>query len=340
MPLHRRLLNRCCHTAHGRCYARSLPRNASAAATANPSAGPFSCRHRRCHILAPMGLGGGGAVDVPWRRIDKRDVSRTERKRRMSSDTYYDSQSGRHVPVHDETKIAAYLRCGAGFRECLTTAGASGMAGVIVKLPQKSTENEEDGISALLRSLASNMGNEKSTIFSRLPPAALRNNPLETVPANINLCFEYEEGEDIHATIAASGLRDFSIGIFDPTYYRDEDPITVASRVANAIDASAEGGGGSYVSNILLDPDAASGKIEGDFDPDDLVRLCEELSYLDVTGPTVKSRMVVAAVNKDQLEECLGMGISKFIVGDNEGRSLDMLMNAVEEQGKELVLDV
>lgn len=88
-------------------------------------------------------------------------------------------------------------------------------------------------------------------------------------------------------------------------------------------------GGGDY---ILLSPEV--------FDSDDscadaMVQLCEELSYLDVEGATIKSRLLVSAMTDDQLEECLMMGISKYIVADETG--LDMLRSIVEEQGKQLI---
>ena len=66
-----------------------------------------------------------------------------------------------------------------------------------------------------------------------------------------------------------------------------------------------------------------------------MIQLCEELSYLDVEGATIKSRLLVSAMTDDQLEECLMMGISKYIVADETG--LDMLRSIVEEQGKQLI---
>ena len=83
---------------------------------------------------------------------------------------------------------------------------------------------------------------------------------------------------------------------------------------------------------------------------DELVQLCEELSYLDVPGSTIKSRLVVSALSSDQLEECLQMGITKYVIDYNDNNSddgsdsvesrLNMLRDAVEENGKELVLNV
>ena len=70
------------------------------------------------------------------------------------------------------------------------------------------------------------------------------------------------------------------------------------------------------------------------------------MTYLDVPGSTIKSRLVVSALSGDQLEECLQMGITKYIIdAASDGREsvesrLDMLRDVVEENGKELVLDM
>ena len=83
---------------------------------------------------------------------------------------------------------------------------------------------------------------------------------------------------------------------------------------------------------MIVSPD------DNSVDPDDLRSLCEELSYLDVPGPTVKSRLVVKTMNEEQVEECLQMGISKFLLPDDGGDSLDMIKNTVDSAGKEFHL--
>ena len=67
-------------------------------------------------------------------------------------------------------------------------------------------------------------------------------------------------------------------------------------------------------------------------------------------GSTIKSRLVVSALRSDQLEECLQMGITKYAIdyynnnsdsgSDSVESRLNMLRDAVEENGKELVLNV
>mmetsp|Transcript_3439 Transcript_3439/g.6277 ORF Transcript_3439/g.6277 Transcript_3439/m.6277 type:complete len:213 (-) Transcript_3439:2005-2643(-) len=108
---------------------------------------------------------------------------------------------------------------------------------------------------------------------------------------------------------------------------------------------------------------AASGGIDMDDDDDEdddaLVALCQELAYLDVTGPTMKSRLVVDASSPDQVEECLLMGINKFVLSSSSRSSsssiqtdhhdddmaailmqaqLDWLQTVVQDQGKKLMI--
>ena len=70
------------------------------------------------------------------------------------------------------------------------------------------------------------------------------------------------------------------------------------------------------------------------------------MSYLDVPGPTIKSRLIVSTLNNDQdvIEECLQIGINKYIldisddIDDDLDDRLRGLKDIVEEEGKELIL--
>ena len=119
----------------------------------------------------------------------------------------------------------------------------------------------------------------------------------------------------IQKAMADYGSRT-SIGIFDEKCF-NEDPILVASQIANIIDTT-------LIQQVIVSPD------DNSVDPDDLRSLCEELSYLDVPGPTVKSRLVVKTMNEEQVEECLQMGISKFLLPDDGGDSLDMIKSTAQ----------
>ena len=264
--------------------------------------------------------------------------------------TYYDSQSGQHVSIHDETKITAYSRkddgtvTGAPSPAIWEAAKEMGMAGSIITLPQ---QLQHDFIKSLGSS--SNSNNFLHILTSQYYDLVAKEKQL-LIPPNINLCFEYNNNDSEYiSSNVQSAMANFdgiqtSIGIFNPTYLLDDDPMLVAAQIASIIDTTSEFGG--TISNILVAPitdnDDALSK-SGTCD-DELVQLCEELSYLDVPGSTIKSRLVVSALSSDQLDECLQMGITKYIIDTSDDSKslesrLDMLRDAVEENGKELILE-
>jgi hypothetical protein len=95
-------------------------------------------------------------------------------------------------------------------------------------------------------------------------------------------------------------------------------------------------------------------------DVDDIVQLCEELAYLDVTGPTMKSRLIVDLTHitgcmltndgsssnysnsssggveeaEELVEECMRMGVNKMCVDEAH---VEWLMEMVKERGKTCV---
>lgn len=172
----------------------------------------------------------------------------------------------------------------------------------------------------------------------------------QSFPQTSIFALNNNDGEHISSNVQ-SAMANFdgiqtSIGVFNPSYLLDDDPMLVAAQIASIIDTTSEEFGGT-ISNILVAPitdnDDALSSSNGTCD-DELVQLCEELSYLDVPGSTIKSRLVVSALSSDQLEECLQMGITKYIIDasdDSESveSKLAMLRDAVEESGKELILE-
>jgi len=240
-----------------------------------------------------------------------------------TSHCYYDSQSGRHVPIHDESKITAYYHSehpSASATEILGDAKSLGLAGALVDDDEKNIKDIN----------ASSFG---GTVF--LPSQLVAEEDMQHIAANINVCFEldaYESADDKVATEKEmSGIQRIatgqtSIGLFASKYFSDEvDPVLTASATASLMDNT---GVGDF---ILLS--ALEASYSDDSCADAMIQLCEELNYLDVEGPTIKSRLIVSAMNDDQVEECLMMGINKYIVADETG--LDMLQNIVEEQGKQ-----
>lgn len=239
-----------------------------------------------------------------------------------SHGTYYDSQSGQHVPLIDESQVTAYLRLSrdthGGMAEQIKYATTWGMAGIITTMLSLEDVSE----------FAASWKERTFALFIQLPTLSTTTH-LRSIPSNMNLCFEYTDNAS-HLFHGSS--RRTSIFISDPNYYRYRDPISVASGVANLMDTAAASER-SLISYILLDPPMAE---DPQYCQDEMVRLCEELSYLDVTGPTVKSRLIVSAQHRNSIEECLHIGVSKFIVEDIH--SLEELGEAVKEAGKTLIL--
>ena len=227
------------------------------------------------------------------------------------------------MPIHDEAKITAYYHPSGrpSATKILDHAKSLGLAGALI--------TSGDGRKCIEDIKASSFG---GIVFLSSQLAAEE----DTQHIGANVCFDLDAYENANDKVAfekkMSGIqgiatRQTSIGLFAKKYFSDEvDPVLTASATASLMDNT---GGGDY---ILLSPEV--------FDSDDscadaMVQLCEELSYLDVEGATIKSRLLVSAMTDDQLEECLMMGISKYIVADETG--LDMLRSIVEEQGKQLI---
>jgi len=168
-------------------------------------------------------------------------------------------------------------------------------------------------------------------------------------PKGYNPSFEYKVGnDDTMIRTIKQYKRDVSIGIFNSNIIMNEDPISVAANIANIIDCTSNENETitPYISNILIAPPSdTNDNTTIDCNADDLVRLCEELSYLDVPGPTIKSRLIVSTLNNNEevIEECLQIGINKYILDVSDDmndleRRLKSLRKVIEEEGKELIL--
>ena len=179
--------------------------------------------------------------------------------------------------MHDESKIAAYGYAGRLPTAILDEATNLGLAGALI------LNNVDDMVK--VNSLS-------GTVF------ILSHLVKERVAANnVNVCFEldaYENADDKAAFEKdMSELQRTSIGLFAPKYFTGEvDPVLTASATANLMDNT---GGGEF---ILLTPRVSE---KDDSCGDAMVQLCEELSYLDVEGPTIKSRLIVSAMDDDQV---------------------------------------
>ena len=263
------------------------------------------------------------AIRKRWPSIHVSSSTRCRRRQcsvHTTTDTpshYYDSQSGRHVPIHDESKIAAYYYSAKTPTTILDDVKTLGLANALIL-----NSNVED---------VSKVRSFIGTVF--LSSQLFEEEERADDASNINLCFDLDAYENTDDKAAfeknMSSAAQTSIGLFAPKYFTGEvDPVLTASMTASLMDAT---GDGDFI--VLLPRMTEMDENCGDA----MVQLCEELSYLDVEGPTIKSRLIVSAMDDDQVEECLTMGIRKYFVGDETG--LNMLQQVVEEQGKQLILN-
>lgn len=128
------------------------------------------------------------------------------------------------------------------------------------------------------------------------------------------------------------------------------DPILTASGIATLLDDT--GGGdtvwlGTTPSRTGLNDKNKAMAPMAITDPDRIVALVEELSYLDIPGPTMKSRLIVDLIGllpthaakgmekmaKEAVEEFLSMGLNRFAVRRDR---LEWLQGILKENGKEL----
>ena len=216
--------------------------------------------------------------------IQKRWISRTSTKKNNTPNTYYDSQSGQHVPIHNEHEVSVYLR---GIEDCsiqkvIDATKQYGVSGSILTLTK---EEWMDGIVNDIPSISSTDDN----IYLHIKPELYLTNhhPKESFPeGSYNPCFEYKVGneDDIISTIKQmSTKRDVSIGIFNSNIITDEDPISMSANIANIIDCTTtenenETSTTPYISNILIAPPPSTDTNNTiiDCNADNLVRLCEE----------------------------------------------------------------
>lgn len=242
------------------------------------------------------------------------DGQRT-RMRPFSSKTeyYYDSQSGKHVPVHDETHVNVLVATMVDqdvviSEEQLQAWASQGVSGV--KLNPSSFD-----FTSLTKDLSFP---EHFKLW--IPHGALGDSePVHTDHAVYEVEYDPENKEQTQSTVAdlASANR-WSAIVCDEAAV--SDAMLTASGVATILD---ETKGGDYV--YLAGPES-----------DAIVELAEELSYLDVEGPTLKARMVIDLTRiesepEEGLEECLMMGINKFVIDPDR---LQWVAELVQEQGK------
>ena len=241
-------------------------------------------------------------------------------RRHLSTTTYYDSQSGMHVPVHQENEVSAFVPLTTAETIPSLLRAQHGRIGIRF-LESSETNNNDEEIT--FHSIREAIREATSGEFL-LPSVFLKETDMEEILKHndtATVLFEYSSvaAERLAKDVAACVETSIATGIICPC--GQQDPVEMANGVAQILDDT---GGGTYL------------YVVGD-DSDSILEVCEELSYLDVTGPTLKSRIIVDIANtkpeesEEAVEECLMMGINKFVV---ELDRLDWLGQLVQDQGK------
>lgn len=337
---------------------------------------PISVTSRR---IAHQALRSSNTRLEPASRVSTAEAGaagRTAVRRRLS--TYYDSQSGLHLPVHDETKIRLYLDVRGGYcdRNTTTPTGEDGDGGgprrplVPYGLIRDRTEADEvaetlgewtgRGIHGAvlppiefprdvrnLRTLAAVSPHHFSFLIDggggggfggAAAEVPSQSSSSSSSSATFSKTVRYgRRGGGFREVLRGSaemGLHT-TLAIEEDAYVNDDengsiDPIELANDVAATID----GGGGCDNIWIRLSKEEEGGEEEKNVG-DDMVRVCEELIYLDVAGATIKSRLLLDFLNEDVLEDILFMGVNKFIIQNMS--QIEAIESVAEEQGKLLL---
>ena len=222
--------------------------------------------------------------------------------------TYYDSQSGQHVPVHDENLVSVFLSLEESSRhwDSLDALRESGIGGVSMR--SVSTDVPPNVLSKILEKI---QAVSPTPDFRFFLPASLEYN---LKAKNVVSLLEYIEGEadSLKDSIATLQKQEGSTRSETAILCQDSadgDAMQTATAIANIMDSTRAG---DFV--FVVGQPTKLGN--------DIVELAEELSYLDVAGPTVKSRLVIdLSQNTNQeaeeaLGDCLDMGVNKFVIDD------------------------
>ena len=251
-----------------------------------------------------------------------------------SFSTYYDSQSGLHVELHDEGEISLILDkskdtssfvplqlykedSSSDMPDKLNDLKRIGVTGVI--LPNVTFPRD-------VRNLKTLQHIAPSHEFIFFTSANQTTIPF-AASSSLSMIVDYSVNDDEDNTQSLTRIKSYvehgastTIKINDIDI-SSVDPITIANRVAKLIDLT---GGGDL---IWL---SSSGN---DVDADDMIQMVEELCYLDLPGKIVKSRLMLNSANELVVEEAMNMGVTKFVI-DNIDEQRELVTEVAAQQGK------
>ena len=250
---------------------------------------------------------------------------------------YYDSQSGLHLPVHNETEIKLMLDVrnyetsfvahnlskdrleAEELDQKLVALQQKGIHGAI--LPQTKFPRDVRNLHTLSMICPPNfcvvLNSGESNKESNLVDGSMHK--AKKVSKHFSRVLNYGEGLE---TILQSCIdKKFHTTLSLDVGETKEPPIALANTVASKIDAH---GGCDYIW-ISTNENGT----------DLMVQIAEELMYLDVAGATVKSRLMVDAVNEDVVEDTLFAGVNKYVISDEN--QIEMVESLADDQGKALL---
>jgi hypothetical protein len=214
--------------------------------------------------------------------------------------TYYDSQSGMHVSIHNENEISIFLDLRELQHDSMKRHWkSSGVQGLIVTELGNVEEIPTDF--RIFSYTRTPQDIEQNCRFSRVFPFQ-----------------QIENGEEI---LFESKSKTFALD--DECF--TEEPIMIATDLAGVIDEETTAQDETF---IWLSQSSS-------VDADQVLSLCEELMYLDLPGSPVKARLLVNATEEEVVDEVMLLGVNKFVV--SQGGQIEYVKGVAKRQGKTLV---
>lgn len=239
--------------------------------------------------------------------------------------TYYDSQSGLHVPIHNENDIFVYKHWTNSYLQLYKNSDdafagkeelealSTWFDGVFLTFSMNHPRDERN-----LETISHIAPTSKDFTFFAPP---LKANDIVS-PNFVVMCNYSETTPDELRKYKQRSVRT-TITLSDSNT-NTEEPFELANQIATLMD---ESGGGNYVFVSFEQQD-----------DDYILGLCEELSYLDVPGPIMKSRLILDCqpeISEDLVDEVMSLGVNKFVVYEQQ-QVQDCIQAVAEEQGKQL----
>ena len=284
--------------------------------------------------------------------------------------TYYDSQSGLHLPVHDEKEIRLFLDVTNGFNsgagdgdeklpflphrmskdrfeaeevlEKLHHLIQQGIHGVIlppIKFPRDVRNLQTLSVVAppnfaFLLSDSNGEENLNDGKTNAVEDGILKPQENPSDPAIFSKILNYTGGEESQNSLqrcVQKGIHT-TISVKEDAYAGDNNEDIKPIALANNIATMIDATGGC---DYLWISSKNRSEVYTSNISDTIVEVCEELIYLDVAGASIKSRLLVDSLNNDMLEDILFAGANKYVIADKAQG--EMVEDAAEQQGKSLL---